>query len=77
MCAGATRGKKESKGGGGRVRLLNVDTGRLSGMKYKLICHLKVAADMVGGGMREFVNDTDGPAFLERDLMGLGVNGYQ
>jgi hypothetical protein len=34
-------------------------------------------ADMVGGGIREFVDDTDGPACLERDLVGLGVDGYQ
>ena len=26
---------------------------------------------MVGGGIREFVNDMDGPAFLERELVGL------
>ena len=30
---------------------------------------------MVGGGIREFVDDTDGPAFLERELLGLGVMG--
>ena len=30
----------------------------------------------VRGGTREFVNDTGGPAFLERELMGLGVDGY-
>ena len=30
MLAGAARGKKGSKDGGGQVRLLNVDTGRLS-----------------------------------------------
>ena len=47
--------------------------GDLSGLKYKLICHLKLMADMVGGGTWEFVNDTDGPAFLERELMGLSV----
>ena len=29
-----------------------------------------------GGGIREFVDDTDGPAFLERELVGLGVDGY-
>ena len=28
------------------------------------------------GGIQEFVNDTDGPAFLERELMGWGVDGY-
>ena len=27
-----------------------------------------------GGGIQEFVNDMDGPAFLERELMGLDVN---
>ena len=36
-------------------------TGRLSGLKYKLICHFKLAADVVGGGIQEFVNDTDIP----------------
>ena len=32
---------------------------------------------MVGGGIREFVNDSDGAAFLERELVGFGVSGYQ
>ena len=40
-------------------------------MKYKLICHFKLAKDMVEGGIREFVNDAERPAFLERELMGL------
>ena len=48
VLAGAARGKKGSKGGGSRVRLPDADTGRLLGLKYKLICHLKFAADMVG-----------------------------
>jgi hypothetical protein len=26
----------------------------LSGLKYKLVCHFELAANMVGGGMREF-----------------------
>ena len=30
----------------------------------------------MGVGIREFVNDTDRPAFLERELVGLGVDGY-
>ena len=34
-------------------------------------------SDMVRGGIWEFVNDKDGPAFLERELMGLGVDGYR
>jgi hypothetical protein len=41
-----------------------------------LICRFILAVDMVGGGIREFVDDTDGPAFLERELVGLGVDGY-
>ena len=36
----------------------------------------------VGGGrgwgsIRKFVYDADGPAFLERELVGLGVDGYR
>jgi hypothetical protein len=30
------------------VRLMDVNTGRLSGMKYKLVCCFKLAVDMVG-----------------------------
>ena len=56
------------------MKLPNVDTERV---KYKLICCFKLAADMVRGGNREFVNDTDRPAFLERELLGLGVDGYR
>ena len=51
-------------------------TRELAGFMYKLICCFVLAADMVRGGIREFVNDMDGPAFLERELMGLGVDGY-
>jgi hypothetical protein len=29
----------------------------LSGSNYKLISRFKLVADMVGGGIREFVND--------------------
>ena len=32
---------------------------------------------MIWDGIREFVNDIDGPAFLERALVELGVDGYQ
>jgi len=32
---------------------------------------------MVRGGIQEFVNDTDRQAFLEREMMGLDVNGYR
>ena len=49
--------KKGSKDGGGQLRLLDVDTGTLSGLKYKLICRFKLAADIVGSDNKEFVND--------------------
>jgi hypothetical protein len=42
------------------VRLLDVDTGRLLGLKYKLICHFKLAEDRVESDIQEFVNDMDG-----------------
>ena len=50
--------------------LPDVDTGRLLGLKYELVCHFKLAADMVS----KFVNHTDRPAFLERELKGFGVD---
>ena len=38
----------------------------------------QIAADMVGGWQPgEFVNDTDEPTFLDRELMGLDVDGYR
>ena len=36
-----------------------------------------LAADVVGGSIRKFMYDADGPAFLERELVGLGVDGYR
>ena len=51
--AGAARGKKGSKGGGGRVRLSDFDIGRLSGLKYKLVCHFTWVANMVEGGIKK------------------------
>ena len=68
VLAGTTRGERGSKGGGGRVRLLDVDTRELTGFQKELVCRFILAVDMVGGGIREFVNDTDGPAFLENEL---------
>ena len=41
-----------------------------------MVCCFVLAADVVRGGMREFVDDTDGPAFLERELVELGADGY-
>ena len=41
----------------------------------ELVCGFKLVANVVRGGMWQFVNDTNRPAFLERDLVGLSVNG--
>ena len=46
----------------------------MSGLEDKLVCSFKLAADVVWGGVRQFVYDTNRPAFLERDLVGLCVN---
>ena len=54
--------------GTSRARLTDIDTGILSGMKYKIVCRFKLAMDMVGSGVRDFVYDVDGPAFLKREL---------
>ena len=59
------------------MRLSDVDTWELAGFQNWLICRFMLAVDMVGVGIWEFVNNTDGPAFLERELMGLGVDGYR
>jgi hypothetical protein len=32
-------------------------------LEDKLLCRLKLATDIVGSGIREFVNDVDGPEF--------------
>ena len=53
------------------MRLPDVDTGRLSELKYKF----QIGSKHGWGEIREFKNDTDGPAFLERELMRLGVVG--
>ena len=68
-------GKREVRVGKSKVRLPDVDTGRLLGLKYRLVCRFKLTADMVED-FREFVNHSDGPAFQKRELVGLGVNGY-
>ena len=41
-----------------------------------MICCFVLVVDVIRGGIREFVDDTDGPAFLERELVGLGVDRY-
>ena len=49
MLADTARDEMGSMGGGGRVRLLNVDTRELAGFKDKLIWHFLLAANMVRG----------------------------
>ena len=70
MLTGTTRGETGSKGGGGPVRLSDVDTWKLAGFQKKLKRRFMLAADVVGGGIREFKNNADVPAFLERELVG-------
>ena len=50
MLAGAAREENRNKGGGGQVKLSNVDTRGLSGLENKLMCCFKLVADMFGGG---------------------------
>jgi hypothetical protein len=72
-------GDSGEKGSGGeeiRVRLKDVSTGRLSGLNYKLVCHLKLGADIIKGGIREFVYDANEPAFLGRESIGFDVDRY-
>jgi hypothetical protein len=68
------REEKESGDGGGQRRIPDVNTRRLSGLKYELVCCFELVPDMIVGD--EFVNDVDGPAFLERELMTLSGDGY-
>ena len=49
---------------------MDVEIGVVSGLEDKLICRFKLAADVVWGGIRYFVYDTNRPAFLE----GLSVD---
>jgi hypothetical protein len=71
VLAGAARGETGSKGGGGPVRLLYVDTQELAGFQNELVCRFMLVADVVRGGIRKFMNNADGPAFRERELVGI------
>ena len=61
---------RESGSGGTQVRLPDVDIKKLSGLKNELVCRFKLAADMIGGGIKEFVNDVDGGS-----IPGKGADG--
>ena len=58
MLAGSTSGIVEREVGVGEMKWFLEDDygGRLSGLDDKLVCHFKLAADMVRGGVREFIN---------------------
>ena len=68
MLAVAARGGT-GRGGGGPVRLSDVDTGELAGFQKKLVRRFMLVADLVRGGIREFMNNADGPAvsYLNKD----------
>jgi hypothetical protein len=55
--------------------LLDVDTRRLLGLKYELVYCFELVAEMVEGGIMEFVNDVDRPSFVKREVMEFGVDG--
>ena len=57
------------------MRLSDVDTWELGGLQNELIHHFMLAADVIGGGIWEFMNKADKPAFLKRELVRLGVDG--
>ena len=42
---------------GCRVKLMDINTK----LKYKMVCHFKLAVDIVENGIREFVYDMDKP----------------
>ena len=56
---------------------MDVNIRRLSGLKYKLVCHFKLAVDKIGRGISDFMYDADGPAFLKKKLVGVGVDRYR
>ena len=56
---------------------MDVYTRKLSKLEDKLVCCFKLAADMINGGIREFVEYTDGKAFLKeswRDLVWVSTS---
>ena len=56
MLARATRVEMGSEDGEGRVRLPDVNIGRLSGLKYKLVCRFELAVGMVDQVCCQFEN---------------------
>ena len=46
------------------MRLLDIYTWELAKFQNQLIHRFMLAADVVGGGIREFMNNADGPALF-------------
>ena len=67
-------GETGSKCGRGPVKLSDVYTRELARFQNLLISSFMLVAYVVGGGIREFMNNPDGPTFLERELVGLGMD---
>ena len=44
-------------------------------LEDELVCSFKLAVNMVKGGIWQFMNDTNRPALMERNMVGLCVNG--
>ena len=63
--------------GRSRVRLMDIVTGRLSGLKYKLLCFFKMIVDMVWHSIRAFVYNVDGPTFPKRELVRFDLDRYR
>ena len=57
--------------------LADVYARRLSGLKYKLACRYKLAADMVGVASGSSLYDVGRTEFLERERVGFGVGRYR
>ena len=55
---------------------MEVNAGRLSGLKYKLVCCLKLQRTCLGVTSGS-LSDTDGPVFSKRELVIFGVRRYQ
>ena len=58
------------------MRLPDVDTGRLSGLKYKLTRHFKLVVDMGGVSYRKYIHfhrDLSAPAIIDMGQVGAAL----
>ena len=60
---------------GGERGLLDVESGRCVMIGGQVGMQFQIGGRCGQGGIWKFVYDTDRPAFMERDLMGLCVDG--